>query len=130
MSSQMEPETAKHLKAAAEIVRDAAAARAGRFSRRIPLALRVTGNAGAGYCVEADPKIAPNAYPFEPDMGAPPGAVPNYHPTGKSRKVWGRQPYRPFIQRGVTDAADRPDDEVAQAINDWCDELDLPCEDS
>jgi hypothetical protein len=111
----------KRLEAAAEIVATQAREISSKFSRRIPLSVRVKtyGNVNETTYVEAGGPEAPQAYPFDPVT------PPSRHPLLGDREHWYDQPYRPFLEEAAEMAADKAAEEFAKVIDDWCDETGL-----
>lgn len=109
----------KRLRAAGQIVAEAAKSISGGFSQRIPASIKVTGGTTEVWLV-AGGDSAPNAAPFEDGSMHPVFATGN-----RSTWHWARQPKRPFMDEAATQTADLAAEEFALVVDDWCTMLGL-----
>ena len=111
------------LREAAEIVAEDARIRSARWSRRVPLSVRLQGGARSVTIVAGGPQ-APQAYTMEGTRTGRPIAHPVYgrHDRPRSKWTWVKQPPRPFLLEAVTAKSTEMTLAFAQVIEDWAKE--------
>jgi hypothetical protein len=110
---------ADRLRKAAEPIAEDARRRSARWSRRVPLSVRLQGGASR-ITIAAGGPSAPQAYTME---GKPSGA-PRSHPvfargTDRSKWTWVKQPPRPFLREAIDAQADEMARIFAGIVDDW-----------
>jgi hypothetical protein len=113
---------ADRLRRAAQPVADYARLSSARWSRRVPLSIRLQGGASR-ITIAAGGRAAPQAYTFE---GAPDG-TPRSHPVyghgPRADWTWVDQTPRPFLAEAVDATQDQMTEILAGVIDDWCHDL-------
>lgn len=110
----------KRMKEGAEVIAEEVKTVASKRSRRIPSSVKVTGNLGAGFYIEAGGPGAPNAYPFDPVN--PPVRHPVWGHGPRDKWHWASMPYFPFMEEGAEKGADKAAEAVAEVLDDWAKE--------
>jgi hypothetical protein len=100
---------------AAEVIAATAIARSSKFSKRIPLSVKVVSSSWGAYII-AGGDAAPNAYPFE--TGA-------RHPLFGNRNYWYPQPKKPFLEQAADAASSKAANVMSNVIDDWMRALEL-----
>jgi hypothetical protein len=110
---------ANRLRAACQPVTDAAKLSSSRWSRRVPLSVRLGGGATHVQIV-AGGQRAPQAYTMEGTASGAPIAHPVYA-RGLDRKkwTWVRQTPRPFLREAIDANIDQMVGKFAEVVNDW-----------
>lgn len=105
---------------AAKLLAMAARVASGKFSRRIPLSVKVIPfPSGNGAYIVAGGDIAPNAYPFE--TGARHPLFAEVGSTRYTSSPWYPQPKRPFLDEAADSAISAMANVMAAAVDDICD---------
>src|ERR1700756_846009 len=102
-----DPALTARLREAAQIVADDAKLRSARWSRRVPLSVRLQGGARSVTIVAGGP-AAPQAYTMEGTRTGRPIAHPVYgrHDRPRSSWTWVKQVPRPFLLEAIDSKAD------------------------
>lgn len=110
----------KRLRQAAQIVADDAKLRSGRWSRRVPLSVRLQGGARS-VTIVAGGQDAPQAYTMEGKNSGAPIAHPVFGRSDELRTdwTWVKQIPRPFLREAIDAKSDEMLDAFAQVIDDW-----------
>jgi hypothetical protein len=110
------------LRQAAQVIADDAKVRAARWSRRMPLSVRITGGVSRGLNVVGGGARAPQYYTFEGKPSGAPRSHPVYARGPRSGWTWVAQPPRPTLRPAAEAKADEVARIVAQVIDDWAHE--------
>jgi len=116
-----DPELTARLREAAQIVADDAKTRSARWSRRVPLSVRLQGGRRS-VTIIAGGKTAPQAYTMEGTRTGQPIRHPVYARGPRSGWTWVPQPPRPFLAEAVTAKSDEMTLTFARVIDDWAKE--------
>jgi hypothetical protein len=112
------------LMAAAKVFRDLAASIAGRRSRRIPIATKVSDQGETEVDVVTDGELAPNAAPFEYAEMHPLWASVGSTRYDRFPADWGRQPLFPYMDMAMNAGLDKAAQTYGDiTIDGWCKQL-------
>jgi hypothetical protein len=113
---------ADRLRRAAQPVADYARASSSRWSRRVPLSIRLQGGASR-ITIAAGGRAAPQAYTFEGRADGSPIAHPVYGHGPREDWTWVKQPPRPFLLEAIDATQDQMVEIFAGIVDDWAAEL-------
>src|SRR5258708_2990178 len=113
-----DPALTARLREAAQIVADDAKLRSARWSRRVPLSVRLQGGARSVTIVAGGP-AAPQAYTMEGTRTGRPIAHPVYARGPRGDWTWGKQPPRPFLMEAIDSKSEELLVVFAKVVDDW-----------
>lgn len=113
------PELTARLRSAAEIVAADARLRSARWSRRVPLSVRLQGGASS-VTIVAGGQSAPQAYTMEGKKSGAPLSHPVYASGPRDSWTWVKQVPRPFLREAIDAKQDEMLGEFAKVVDDWC----------
>ncbi len=118
-----DPALTARLREAAQIVADDAKLRSARWSRRVPLSVRLMGGARSVTIVAGGP-AAPQAYTMEGRRSGAPIAHPVYGRNDRPRSdwTWVKQPPRPFLMEAIDSKANELLIVFSKVVEDWAKE--------
>jgi len=118
-----DPALTARLREAARIVADDAKLRSARWSRRVPLSVRLMGGARSVTIVAGGPS-APQAYTMEGTRTGRPIAHPVYGRSDRPRSewTWVKQPPRPFLREAIEAKSNERVDVFSKVVEDWAKE--------
>ena len=113
----------ERLREASQIVADDAKRRSARWSRRVPLSVRLQGGRRSVTIVAGGP-AAPQAYTMEGKNSGAPVNHPVYGRPDRPRKswTWVAQPPRPFLREAIDANVDKLLVMFSQVVDDWAKE--------
>ena len=109
---------ANRLRLAAEPVAAYARASSGRWSRRVPVSVRLQGGESR-ITIAAGGQIAPQAYTMEGRADGRPIAHPVYGHGPRDTWTWAKQIPRPFLREAIDATQDVMLEIFAGVIDDW-----------
>jgi hypothetical protein len=112
------PELTARLRSAAEIVAADARLRSARWSRRVPLSVRLQGGARS-VTIVAGGQAAPQAYTMEGKKSGAPIAHPVFASGPRENWTWVKQTPRPFLAEAIDSKQDEMLSEFAKVVDDW-----------
>jgi hypothetical protein len=112
------PELTARLRSAAKIVADDARLRSARWSRRVPLSVRLQGGASS-VTIVAGGQAAPQAYTMEGAKSGAPLSHPVHAHGPRESWTWVKQPPRPFLREAIDAKQDQMLAEFAKVADDW-----------
>ena len=114
---------ADRLRRAAQPVADWARASSSRWSRRVPLSVRLQGG-GSRITIAAGGASAPQAKTMEGNPDGSPCSHPVYGHGPRERWTWVKQvPVRPFLLEAIDATEDEMVEIFAGVVDDWCADL-------
>jgi hypothetical protein len=113
---------ANRLREACKPVADAARLSSARWSRRVPLSVRLQGGASRIQIV-AGGQRAPQAYTMEGRADGRPIAHPVYGHGPRTDWTWVKQTPRPFMREAIDAHVDEVVAKVAEVVDDWAKQL-------
>lgn len=113
-----DPALTARLREAATIVADDAKLRSARWSRRVPLSVRLQGGARSVTIAAGGPP-APQAYTMEGTRTGRPIAHPVFARGPRSGWTWVKQPPRPFLMEAIDAKSGEMLAAFSKVVDDW-----------